>query len=198
MAVSSIRVTEGTGPYLHTWQRSISSANREDQYVQLGEPALSTFVFSGSASVATTDAHIIQIMSGSATYTRIERIEIAPNDLPAAASNLQIAVQRLTTAGTTGTTATPYPLDTADSVNATGLILPSSKGTQGAWLWTIDVPMGTAFTTGAAPRIWEAGPRMKPLIIPSGTANGICLRVVTGIASAAVSFTIFGTETAWL
>lgn len=198
MAVSSVRVTEGSGPYLHTWQRSISSVNREDQYVQLGEPALPTYVIGFEAVTTTTAAHIVQIMSGASTYTRIHKIEVYVNDWPASTSLLQLQVVRLTSAGTGGTTGTPSAFDTADTASATCMSLPTVKGTEGTGLMRLAVPMGTDVSAAQYTTSWEALDRGKPLIIPSGTTNGICLKVVTGIASSGVVAYVYFTETAWL
>jgi hypothetical protein len=203
MPVSSVRVTEGSGPYLHTWQRSVSSVNREEQYVQRGEPALPTYTASfENISIATANDHFLQLMSGSSTYTRVNRIVIWQEVAAGTAAVTRLQVIRLTTAGTGGTSVTPRPFDTADTANATAMTLPSSKGTEGVLLIPIVKIIRQAILTTAAqddfPFVWEASDRGKPIIIPSGTANGIALKTFSARASATVTGFVEFTETAWL
>jgi hypothetical protein len=198
MAVSSVRVTEGSGPYLHTWQRSISSVNREDQYVQLGEPALPTFTAIASGiSTATATSHLMQIMSGSSTYTRILAVELYQDAAAGSTTSSVISLVRLSTAGSTGTTVTPRAMDGGDTANATALTLPSSKGTEGAFLYQRPYLL-TATNPSTQVWEWRASDRGKPIVISAGTSQGLCIRNVTGVATATITIVVTFTETAWL
>ena len=203
MPVSSVRVTEGSGPYLHTWQRSVSSVNREEQYIQLGEPALPTFTAIASGiSVGTAADHVLQLMAGSTNYVRVSRIEIAQVANATSASNAIFAIYRLTTAGSGGSSVTPNPFDTADTATATAQTLPSSKGTEGAQLLRATLLFRQTIQTTSAVQndrwVWQQTPGRKPLIIPAGTSNGIAVKIGTGIAGATADVLIEFAETAWL
>ena len=198
MPVSSIRVTEGSGPYLNTWQRSISSVNREDQYVQLGEPALPTFSAHYFPTTTTTGEHILELMAGASVYLRILRIAAYANDWPAAAALMELDIRRLDTAGSGGTAQIPVPFDTADTSSATVQWSVPTPGIEGAWIGRLAVPMGTAASASDRTVVWTPEPRGKPLIIPAGTANGLMLEPVLGVASSGLFVEVIWTETAWL
>jgi hypothetical protein len=187
MSTSAIAVTEGSGKNIWTDQRSVASVNREAQYVLLAEPALPTF------------AVLPANMSGSSTYTRVYRIELYQLDPAGTAAACRIQVRRLTTAGTGGTGAEVSPFDAADTANTTAMSLPSSKGTEASpgCVWDCAVTL-TATTGSGRLTIDFVAQRGKPLIIPSGTSNGIAIKNITGVASATVQITAIITETAWL
>lgn len=198
MAVSSVAVTEGSGKNLHTWQRSVSSVNREEQYVQLGEPALPTFaVTPTSMSTATANSHLLQIMSGASTYTRVYRIDIFQLASAGAATNMHLQIRRLTSAGTGGVGADVYPFDSSDTASATAMSLPSSKGTEGVNLYSGVLGMA-ATATGARLTLDFVEMRGKPLIIPTGATNGICIKNITAVASGTLIISAVIAETAWL
>lgn len=199
MPVSSVAVTEGAGKYLHTWQRSVSSVNREEQYVQLGEPALPTYTVMATVSTATTDSHLMQIMAGASAYVRIKAITVRQLVGADAATTTALYIIRLSTAGTGGTSLTPMAFDTSDTASATAMTLPSSKGTETGGGATV---VGAAITLSAAPATgsweWAQSPGAKPIIIPAGTTNGICVKIGTGVATATAILVVTFTETAWL
>jgi hypothetical protein len=71
------------------------------------------------------------------------------------------------------------------------MTLPTVKGTEGAALWSGSVYMMQ--TIGASAQLQNPildldfdRPRSKPIIIPAGTANGICIKWVTAIAAGTV------------
>lgn len=204
MSTSSVRVTEGSGPYLWTDQRSVASVNREAQYVLLAEPALPTFTaLAASISIATANDHVIELMAGSSNYVRIHRIKIEQGgSTSGTAEALTISILRLTTAGTGGTSVTPRPFDTADTATATAMTLPSSKGTEGVELLrNVTLVRKAVLATSAQSDDfyeWTAHPRAKPIIIPAGTSNGICVKNTAAYASASLVVEIEFTETAWL
>jgi hypothetical protein len=204
MPVGAVAVTEGSGKNLHTWQRSVSSVNREEQYIQIGESGLATYnlCYAGAVSTATGDSHILQLMSGSSTYTRVHRITVEQSANATTATLLAVAVYRLSSAGTGGTAVTPRPFDTGDTANATGMILPTAKGTETVELMRTVIIMRQAVgTTTTQPDdfwIWQQQPGKKPLIIPSGTANGIAVKNLSAVAAGSLVVNIEFTETAWL
>lgn len=200
MPVSSIRVTEGSGPYLHAWERAVSAVNRREQYVQLGEPALPTFTCSTSGtSVATSGDHILQLMAPASSYVRIHRIFISQAVLASANTAGGIQIIRLTTAGSGGTTRSPVAFDTGDTAGATGQSLPSSKGTEGnVLLFARMYYVQTAPITNVSTWEWHASDRGKPIIIPSGTANGIAVKTTNSVTGAQADVVIEFTETSFL
>ncbi len=108
---------------------------------------------------------------------------------------------RLTTAGTGGTALTPNPMDPAFAVaGCTGMTLPSSKGTEGVPLWR-----GQVYFTQTHPTARDREPlvildldfdrlRIAPPVISAGTANGLCLKNVTGVAAATITWDAYVSE----
>lgn len=191
MAVSTIGIAEPVSPdkFLHSWQRTIDSVDREDQYVLMGQPAYPTYTaIASSISVATTASHILMIQADGANYTRLLRAWVTPtDDIPAAASVVTIQIVRVTTAGSSGGAVTAGAFDTADTYAGTIQTLPSSKGTESTVLWQRRVAL-----TAAQPVVipdgpfYEMHPHGKPIVFGAGTGAGIVFKVVTGIASCTV------------
>ena len=158
MTVDSIGVTTGTDKYLHTSSRSISAVTRHDQYVQLGEGDYPSYEAQAlGISVATTAAHVLQVMADGTNYTRLKSVSITPtDDIPAAATVLIVSLVRLSTAGTGGSAVTARPFDTADTYAGGAMTLPSAKGTEGAEIfrWRVPLPAAHPFVSGGL--IWEA------------------------------------------
>lgn len=203
MPVSSVRVTEGSGPYLHTWQRTVASVNREEQYVQIAEPALPTFsVVASGISTATAASHLLQIMAPASACVRIHRIRVEQFANATSASANSLSVVRLTTAGTGGVTLVPRPFDTSDTSGATAMTLPTAKGTEGVELLRTALVFRQAIATTQAQLDetweWTQAPGRKPIIIPPGTANGIAITNPGAIAGATVMIYVEFAETAWL
>jgi len=203
MSTSSIRVDEGAGPYIWTDRRSVSSVNREAQYVLLAEPALPTFSVIANSSVATTADHALQIMASASMYVRIKRITIEQLTNATAATLLSMSFVRLTSAGSGGTSIGVAAYDSAsDTGTATAQSLPSSKGTETSILLYPTLPLRQAVGATAQPPAarweWTPAPGCKPIIIPAGTSNGVALKVIAGVAGATISATVEFTETAWL
>ena len=192
MAESIVQVTEGSGKKLHTWNRTIGANSVEDEYVLFGENALASYrSVSFGISGATASSHLAQLMAGASLKVRVRKITVYPGGI-AASGVVDVQLFRLTTAGTGGTARTPSPLDPADSASgATFMTLPTVKGTEGV---TIDEGLFyiSTVTTGASiPVVFDFDrPRSKPLIISAGAANGICVKLVAGIASSFVNVTI--------
>lgn len=201
MPVSSVAVTEGSGKNLHTWQRSISSVNREEQVVLLGEPADPTYTASFDAiSIATASSHVIQLMAPVGVYVRVQKIVLWQYAAASTAAVGRIHVMRLTTAGSGGTTVDPQAFDADNTAGTTAQTLPSSKGTEGVLL----IPFVKVFrqailatsTQDDGPISWQASPRGQSIILDPST--GLILKNIAAHASATVSGYIEFTETAWL
>lgn len=197
MPESLVQVTSGAGPKLHTWQRTVGANNVEDEFVIAGEYPLPTYVVPfASVSTATANSHILQVMSAASTYVRIRRIHVEQAANATAATNLSLQVFRLTTAGTGGTAITPLAMDTGDAAAAsTAMTLPTVKGTEAAnALFTTVILMRQAISATQAQIDdvwdWQQLPNGKAIIIPPGTANGICIKNVAAVAG--------GTLTGWV
>jgi hypothetical protein len=194
VTVSSIGVDDAATPdkYLHTEQRTISSVAREDQYVQLGQSAYPTYnVRAPGISIATTADHILQIMADGTNYTRLVAYRITmTDDRPAGDNVAQIALHRLSTAGTGGGAgggASPY--DTADTYGGGVMTLPTAKGTEGAVVHYRYVNITTAFPSGHDGVLaeWRVPPYGKPIIFGTGTGAGLAWKIVSGVASCTIN-----------
>ena len=96
MPVGSIAVTEGSGKNLHTWQRSVSAVNREEQYGQLAEPGLPTFTAVAAAiSTATVNDHILTLNAAASIYGRVYRITIRQSANATAAAIATFGIYRI-------------------------------------------------------------------------------------------------------
>jgi hypothetical protein len=192
VTVSSIGVDDAATPdkYLHTEQRTISSVAREDQYVQLGQPAYPTYIVRASGvSIATSADHILQIMADGTNYTRLLAYKITlTDDRPGADNVAQVALYRLSTAGTGGVAGSGAPYDTADTYGGGVMTLPTAKGTEAALLHYRYLNIPTAFPSGngvlAEWRVPEYG---KPIIFGTGTGAGLAWKIIVGVASCTIS-----------
>jgi type 1 fimbria pilin len=197
MAASLIGITEGVGKNLRTWQRTVSSSAVEEQFIILGDSPKATYsVVASAISTATSASHILQIMAGSTLYVKLEKLRIKQVANAGAVAMVAIQVLRLTSAGTGGSAVTPRPHDTSDTAGATAMTLPSSKGTEGVQLDLIDFPLRAAILGQEQEYVWTLPDDVKPFIIEPGTTNGLCLKVVTGVASATLSMVATISETA--
>lgn len=199
-----VQVTEGSGKKLHTWQRTIGANNVEDEAVFPAEYPMPTYsVLVNAASIATGNDHIITLNAGASTYVRIRRIRLTQVANATTASQSRISLYRTTTAAPTGGTAlTPNPFDSADSAaSAAARSLPAAKGTEAAILLDANITWRQAIlATGAqADNVWqwEQHPGSKPIIIPTGTTNGVALKTASAVAGATVNVYIEFVETAF-
>lgn len=204
MAETNVNVTEGSGKRLHAWDRTISATVVLDQFTLPGEYPYASYVALGAGiSTATASDHVLQVMSGASSYLRIRRIRIEQQGNATTAALAVIQVWRLTTAGTGGTTVTPRPFDTGDSAaTASAMTLPTAKGTEGTLIFQFTnlYRQAVSATSAVADDAWEwtQQPNQKPLIVPTGTANGIAIKHVTGVAAATCNVQIEFVETTWL
>ena len=194
MGESLVNVTEGSGKKLHTWARTVGANTVEDEFTIPGEYPLAGYSVGGTASLATSADHLFQIMAGTTNKVRIRFFRIEQSASATAAAIIALSVFRLSTAGTGGTALTFRPMDTADAAaGATCMTLPTAKGTESVdmGLGTVLVLRQTVAASGAqTDDVWEWAqkPGMPPLIIPAGTANGIAVKVGTGVAGASARF----------
>ncbi len=195
VAPNSTGVKVATGPAYTENSNSV-----QDEKFIPGETYLPTYTAVASqVSWATTASHAIQIMAGAALNVRIRRIRVSEHSVPAAISANEMQLVRVTTAGSGGTAITPRPFDTSDAAaGATAQTLPSSKGTEGAILWSEDLALGTG-TVITQTRIfeWFQVDENKPIIIPAGTTNGLVLKIIAGVASATCNITVEFVETSF-
>lgn len=203
MAESEIQVTSAGGTRVRTDTKSIGGQTRHQEYHLQGEHSLATYaVYAGSVSITNANDHVFQIMAGSTLPVRIRVIRVWQAGLAGTVNTGAFDVFRLTTAGTGGTAITPRPLDSADAASgATAMTLPTVKGTEGVALLRARLAMVAAQPTNAdGPLVvYEARTDAKPLIIPSGTSNGIALKNLSAIASpASVDFYVEFVETSFV
>lgn len=201
MAESIINVTEGSGRKLHTWNRTIGANSIEDEFVLPGEFPYATYsVVAAGISGATANSHIVQIMAGGTLPVRIRSITITQMAAPAAVVAYALQIFRVTTAGTGGTAITPRPYDSADAASgATAMTLPTVKGTEGVQLHQEALWLGTAAIPTTNNRLewpnWSPSGRLKSIIIPAGTTNGIVVKNPAGVAASTFDISIELVET---
>lgn len=189
MPESIVQVTEGTGKKLHTFNRTIGANSVEDEVVLLGEQYVTTYsVVPGAVTTTTTlNSHMLQIMAGASLVVYVRRIAIYQLLAAAAYTPAQIQIRRLTTAGTGGTAGTLAAFDSTDAAaGAATMVLPAVKGTEGAVLWDSVMTVQGVAAAGLRDLVWEFNAdrlRTKAIRIPAGTANGICVKNATAVAT---------------
>lgn len=199
MSESKVAVTEGSGKNLRTWDRTVSAVLVQEQYVLHAEPAVATYIVSGgNISTATSASQLFAIQAGSSNHVRIHGIEVTQSAAAGSTTRARVVLYRLTTAGSGGTTMNVFRPDNGEaSAGMTAQTLPSSKGTlgtyAGAWNFTLTTAPASGYLT-----LNFAWDRLKPIIIPAGTSNGLALSLDTGIASATVDVVVYCSETAYL
>lgn len=201
MAESTLSVTAGSGTKLHTFQKSIGVNTVEEEVGLAGEPYLAAYtVTTASTSVATANAHLLQIMAGASLPVYLRRFTVYQSVAVTTAAIATWELWRLSSAGTGGTSVTPAPLDTADSASgATAMTLPTGKGTETTKLWSGTVQLiqtvgtgGAGFNTLLVDLDFDKLLRTKAPRIAAGTSNGLALKWVSAStgASAIVVATI--------
>lgn len=196
MADTTLAVTAGSGSNLHVNSRTIAAATTLEQFVTLAESNFATYnIVTAATSAATAASHTLQIMAGASLPVYLRRIVVYQIGLATTAAIVNWDVLRLTSAGTGGTSVTPSPLDTTDAASgATGMTLPTAKGTESTALWRASSSLTQTVATQ------NAGSDNTKILdldfdklfhgkcprIAAGTSNGICLKQVTGAAAATV------------
>lgn len=203
MSDASIKILDGDGAteYLHTDEKSYGGTNKNDQYTLLADSRRVTYTAVMEAvSCATSAAHVAILQADGTNYTKLWGIDIQQVGLPTAAlANFQIL--RTTTAGSGGTSISAYPMDGADTSPYGGVIqtLPSSKGTEGVMLLKRRISMVAALPVSSDQSwSWRADTNQKPITVGTANTGGVCLKIVTGIASLTVDVILHFYTTATL
>lgn len=204
MAESVVQVNSGTGPKLHTFNRTIGANSVEDEVVVQGEPYLAEYRATTGAtyiSCATADSHLVQIMAGATLNVYVRRIRIYQHAVATTAAFGTAQVHRLSTAGTGGTVFAAQGLDTTDAAcGASIMTLPTAKGAEGGSLEQEEaIFMQTMGASNGPVRalLYDfdfTRIRQKSIRIPAGLTNGICVKQRTAIAAATAAIVVEFTE----
>lgn len=186
---SVIQITDAAAAtkYLHTSSRSYSGTTKEDQFFLKAQPVFATYrAYASAVSSATSASHLGFIQADGTNYTFITGFWIPQTTLAGSASTANIQWIRTSTAGSGGTAISAYPLDAGDTSPYGGTIqtLPSSKGTEGVTLFGGPVGMVAAQPMNILNQWgYRFGFDEKPIVIGSAATDGICWKIITGIAS---------------
>ena len=164
-----------------------------------------TYTLLASSIATTTSAsHILQVMGDGTNYGRLHRLKVQQVTLAGAEALAQLQIVRLETAGTGGSAVSARPFDLADTdpYGGGGMTLPSSKGTEGdVLLQERMLLIDSAIDDVGGPYArweWYANDFAKPIVFGNGTADGLALKIVTGIATSTVDVTLEFSVTATL
>lgn len=207
MAESIVQVTEGSGKKLHTNSYTVGANTVEDEFTVPGPYPYATYINQiGGASGATANDHLLCLNAGASLKVRVHRIKIVQSGNGATASIFAFQILRTTTGAPTGGTAvTPAPYDTTDTAGAAGRSIPAVKGTESTVIMEPRILMRQALsaTAGNPADVWEwraataQGGTGKPIIIPSGTTNGLVVKNITNSAGVTWNIEMEFTETAF-
>lgn len=188
--LSSLGYTDGAGKNIKTFSRDEGGTTREEQIFQLGEPSLPTYTAVASAVTTTSASHLFFLQGDGTLYTRVNWFELSQQTMGTAAV-AEIRLYRTTTAGTGHGAISCYPVDGADTSPYAGVAgtLPTAKGTEGALLHTVRLPLVASTPTLGTYR-WERNAYEKPIIIAPAITNGICWKLITGIATDTINITV--------
>jgi hypothetical protein len=187
MSAGVVQINEGTGKglsYVSFTDEASNTAYMER--VTQAEPVSASYTVSISSgiSMATANAHLLQIMAGASKRFAIRRIKLWQVATATAAAIKQIQIVLLTTAGTGGGVITPRALDRADAVfSGSAMTLPTGKGTESDILDEFESASWSAIpTTGILTPLvdeeWDDA-HSKSIVIPGGTSNGIAIKLIT-------------------
>lgn len=193
---STIQITDAASAtkQLHTQSRSYGGTTKEDQLFLKAQSTRVTYRAYCSAIITTTSAsHLAFIQADGTNYTFITGFWIAQTTLAGSVATANIQLIRTSTAGTGGGAISAYPLDAADTSPYAGTIqtLPTGKGTEGVTL--MGGPVGLTATnpmTTVNQWFWRADDDEKPITIGTATTDGICIKIITGIATSKVDITL--------
>lgn len=187
---------DGSGKKSHTFQVTIGANDVHDEIVRLGDQYLGTYVIDqSSVSAATANDHLMQIMAGGTLNAHVRRIRIYQSVLATTVTIALLQVFRLTTAGTGGTTNAVDAVDGTDAAaGSTAQSLPTVKGTESTRLLAFPICFVQTLPTAGlgyqglllADLDFDKNPRLKPIRIPAGAANGIAIKNTTAVAGASV------------
>lgn len=178
----------------HTISHSIGGTTKEDVVVVRGEAFRAAYSALVTASAVTPSAaHLLAIEADGTNYIYITHMEMDQVAMAGAATKMQLAGFRTSTAGSGGTASTARPLDTATSAFG-GLIRSiGTKGTEGVQLLQARIDLlATQPTTGINRPlwVWDADELTGPIKIGNAITDGFALKVITGIATATVDISI--------
>jgi hypothetical protein len=198
---SNIPYTPGSGGKHGASQYTDGADTKLDSVEVLGEQHLAQYVFPGgtSISIATANDHVMEIMAGSTNNVYVRRILVYQSVLATTAAMGQFAIFTLSSAGTGGTAQSNVKMDSSDAaVGATGMALPTVKGTEIGRIWLGSALLAqTAPTAGASTLLFDLSfdqLRGKSLRIAAGTSNGICFKNLTAHTGASVYCNIWISE----
>lgn len=196
MAESYSAYTPGSGGKYHVNNRTIGANSVDQQVILHGEPYLAAYsITTASITIATANAHLLEIMAGSTLPVYLRSIRVYLSVLVTTAAIATWELWRLSSVGTGGTSITPAPLDTTDSASgATAKSLPSPGGTETTKLWSGTTSLEqTAPTAGASTLIVDLDFddlfRTKVPRIAAGTSNGLALKWVSASTGASAIVT---------
>ena len=200
MAESELAVTPGSGLNMRTNSRTIGGNTRHEQFTLLGDSGKATYTAIGvSCALATSGDHLLIVQADGTNYTRIHRITIR-GATPGTAGVADIRVLRTSTAGSGGGSVSARAFDAGDTTPYAGVCMtdPTARGTEGDQLLQFRLPVYAA--TGSSGFVeWRAeNGYSKPIIIGTSTANGICVKIQTGIATDTVDVEVEFTVSAHL
>lgn len=193
MSESTISITSGSGTLLHTATTTIGGNTVHNEFGLPGEYPYATYVaFAGNISVATANDHILQVMAGGTLNVKIRRIRVTQHAAVTTAGLGVFQIVRLTTAGTGGTSSGALGrFDTSDAASgATAMTLPSAKGTESTILLQDSANFRQTAPTAGGPNVvfeWIQMPNSKPIVIASGTSNGIAIKSTAALAAGTVN-----------
>lgn len=202
MSETFYNATEGGGgKKLHYDLKTIGANDVLDEYVLAGEVSLSSYNLSSSTVVLTTaNDHLLELMCGVALNIRLRRVRIYQTVLVTAAAIARFQLIRLSTAGTGGTVVTPRVItNTTPAAAATGMTLPTVKGTEGSTLDEATAGlMQTAPAAGGSTLLvdWDLDKlgHVGGYYLPAGSANGVCVKNTAAFAGASVMVVATFTE----
>jgi hypothetical protein len=203
MATSYVSFNEGSARKVRTFQRTDGANTVEEWLYSLSEPVLDayTLVATGIAGV-TADSHLLQIMAGASLRVGIRRITIFQEAAANTTRQVKFEMRRLTSAGTGGGAITPRALDPASAAaGATGMTLPTGKGTESATgLMDRYISSVSTTVTGLLVPVLDAdygNEREKALWIAAGASNGICIKNITADSAVTYSIAVRIVEASW-
>jgi hypothetical protein len=170
-----------------------------DQKVILGENYIPTYSALAVNVSTNVNVSIFQLMAGSSLNVRVRRIVVTQDTLAGAATSIRVGCERLSSAGSGGTSTTPAPfIGTDGSCGATAMsgmtVGPSLVGfvVRGAIGLAAAHPMTTLNAWE-----WVADRMMESILIPAGTSNGLNIQISSLVASAAVTVEVTFCETSF-
>ena len=184
MSDSTIGVNVGTDENLHTDERTVGHG----QFVHPGESAYPTYsAIASNISIATSAAHVLQIMADGTNYTRLRRVWLTPtDDVPASASVATLQIVRLSTAGTGGSAVTAQRLGAVGTYAGDVRTLPSAKGTEGGVLFQRRLTIPADLTWRIYDPWYASDWMLEAHTFGVDATAGIALKIVTGVASCTI------------